>query len=308
MNRKPPLVLIAGATASGKSALALALAERTGGAIINADSAQLYRDLPVLSAAPTADETARAEHRLYGIRDGAEPCSAADWAEMARREIADVHSSGRIPILAGGTGLYIRTLLDGIAPVPPIDPDVRARVRSRPVEQNRAELQQLDHQAAERLNAGDGARIARALEVVLSTKRTLADWQKRREGGIGGEVELRPLILLPPRQWLYDRCDSRFEAMVAQGAVEEVKALLARGLDPELPVMRAIGVCEIAAWLKGDISREDMIERGQQATRNYAKRQYTWFAHQPPADWPRFSEPLDRSTREQALALVEPSD
>jgi tRNA dimethylallyltransferase len=304
MNRKPPLALIAGPTASGKSSLALALAARTGGAIVNADSAQIYRDLPVLSAAPSAEEKQRTEHRLYGLRDGAEPCSAADWAGMARGEIADVQSGGRLPILVGGTGLYIRALLDGIAPVPPIDSEVRASVRARPVEENRAELERVDPRAAESLDPADSARIARALEVALSTGRTLAGWHEQREGGIGGNVELKALILLPPRQWLYARCDERFEAMVENGAVEEVKALLDRKLNPALPVMRAIGVPEIAAWLAGETSRGDMIARGQQATRNYAKRQYTWFAHQPPSDWPRFTEPLDGSTMEQALELL----
>jgi tRNA dimethylallyltransferase len=287
---KPPVALIAGPTASGKSALALALAERTGGVIINADSAQVYRDLPVLSAAPGPDERARAEHRLYGFLDGSVPCSAADWADAVRREIADVHAKRRLPILAGGTGLYLRTLLDGIAPVPEIDPEVRRRVRNSNVGENRERLEELDPQGAARLNIGDSARISRALEVVLSTGRPLAEWQRRREGGIAGEIELRPLILLPPREWLYRRCDERFSAMVEQGAVDEVKALLARHLDPDLPVMRGIGVREIAAYLAGEMSLEQAIAAGQQATRRYAKRQYTWFAHQPPADWPRFTD------------------
>jgi tRNA dimethylallyltransferase len=299
------LALIAGPTASGKSALALKLAERTGGVIINADSAQIYRDLPVLSAGPTEKEHARAEHRLYGARDGADSCSAADWAELARTEIADVQASGRLPILAGGTGLYLRTLLEGIAPVPPISAEVRQRVRSAPVEENRAELQKLDSEATARLNPGDSARIARALEVVLSTGRTLAQWQSRREGGIEEEVSLRPLVLLPPRDWLYARCDARFGQMVENGAIEEVKTLLARKLDPSLPVMRGIGIREIAAYLDGEIGREEMIARGRQATRNYAKRQYTWFAHQPPRDWPRFEGALDETSMAEALALLD---
>jgi tRNA dimethylallyltransferase len=299
--------LIAGPTASGKSALALALAERSNGVIINADSAQIYRDLPILSAAPTEEDRARAEHRLYGIRDGAEPCSAADWAELAKGEIGDVHASKRLPILVGGTGLYLRTLIEGIAPVPAIDPLVREQVRSNRSEDNRVQLGKHDPQAAARLEAGDTARIARALEVVLSTGRTLADWQSQREGGIAGEIELKPLILLPPRGRLYERCDARFEAMLKSAAVEEVKALLERGLDPSLPVMRAIGVREIAAFLSGDIDSDEMIRRGQQATRNYAKRQYTWFAHQPPPDWPRFAKTLDETSMAEALALLDAS-
>jgi tRNA dimethylallyltransferase len=304
---KPPVALIAGPTASGKSALALRLAEQIGGVIVNADSAQIYRDLPILSAAPGPDELGRAEHRLYGVLDGSQPCSAADWAEMARREIADVHASGKTPILVGGTGLYLRTLLDGIAPVPPIDPEVRRKVRECTVEENRERLSQLDPEAATRLKPADTTRIARALEVVLSSGRPLAEWQKRREGGIGDQVELRPLVLLPPRDWLYRRCDERFAAMIEQGAAAEVERLLARKLDPDLPVMRGIGVREIAAWLSSETSREQAIAAGQQATRRYAKRQYTWFAHQPPEQWPRFREELDEPTIARALALLEAS-
>ena len=304
---KPPLALIAGPTASGKSALALDLAERIGGVVVNADSAQVYRDLPILSAAPSAGELARAEHRLYGYLNGTIPCSAADWAEAAKREIADVQAGGRTPILAGGTGLYLRTLLEGIAPVPTIDPDVRARVRQASVEGNRARLAELDPDAAARLKPADATRIARALEVVVGTGRTLNHWQARREGGIGETVELRPLILLPPRDWLYRRCDERFEHMFESGAVEEVEALPARKLNPNLPVMRAIGVREIAAFLNGELSREETIAAGQQATRRYAKRQYTWFARQPPPEWPRFREPLEGEHVAEALALLEPT-
>jgi tRNA dimethylallyltransferase len=304
---KPPLAIIAGPTASGKSALALALAEQTNAVIVNADSAQIYRDLPVLSAAPTAEERARAEHRLYGVLDGALPCSAAEWAATARQEIADVHAQRRLPILVGGTGLYLRTLLEGIAPVPAIDTEVRQRVREAPLEENRAKLESLDPDAAARLNPGDTTRINRALEVVLSTGRTLAEWQRQREGGIADEVELRPLILLPPRKWLYARCDERFAHMIDQGAVAEVEALIARKLNPNLPVMRAIGVREISAYLLGETSLDDATSAGRQATRRYAKRQYTWFAHQPPAEWPRFREPLDVDRLGEALALLEPN-
>ena len=300
----PPLALIAGPTASGKSALALALAERTGGVIVNADSAQLYRDLPILSAAPGVADRERAEHRLYGYLDGATACSAADWAERARAVIRDVQASERLPILVGGTGMYIRTLLDGIAPVPPIDAEVRRAIRATPIEANRARLEQLDPAAVARLNPADTARIARALEVVTSTGRPLADWQQRREGGIAGAVDLHPLILLPPRDWLYARCDARFAAMIELGAVDEVRALLARNLDPDLPVMRGIGVREIASYLAGELSLDAAITAGQQSTRRYAKRQYTWLAHQPPAAWPRYAEPLEQDRIEPALALV----
>jgi tRNA dimethylallyltransferase len=304
---KPPLVLIAGPTASGKSALALALAEQSGGVVVNADSAQVYRDLPLLSAAPTQAERARAEHRLYGVLDGAVPCSAANWARQARSEIAEVHASGKLPILVGGTGLYIRTLLDGIAPVPAIDPDVRRTVREAPLDENRAKLATLDPEASARLKPGDTTRIARALEVIISTGRTLSEWQQERRGGIAGEIALRPLVLLPPRDWLYARCDERFARMVEGGAIAEVEALLARKLNPNLPVMRAIGVREVAALLRGEMSRADAIAAGQQATRRYAKRQYTWFAHQLPLQWPRFRESMEANRIGDALALLQPT-
>ena len=300
----PPLALIAGPTASGKSALALELARRTGGVIVNADSAQLYRDLPVLSAMPCDADRATAEHRLYGVRDGAEPCSAAEWAALAKTEIAAIHAEGRLPILVGGTGLYIRTLLDGIAPVPTIDPAVREDVRGAGVAENLARLVALDPVSAARLSPGDTARIARALEVVKSSGVTLGQWQARKEGGISETVTLRALILLAPRDWLYVRCKQRFEAMV-DAAQEEVSALIARNLDPKLPVMRAIGLTEIAALIGGALGRDAALAAGTQATRNYAKRQYTWFAHQPPPEWPRFASPLDQDGAiEAALAML----
>ena len=301
--KRNPLVLIAGPTASGKSSLALGLAEwlaQTGrkGVIVNADSAQVYADLEVLSARPSAQEMARAEHRLYGAWDGADPCSAAGWAGAAKREIASIHKSGAVPILAGGTGLYIRTLLDGMAPIPPIPEHVRDAVRAMPTAEAYAELALEDAASHARLDAGDRQRIARALEVVRATGLGLGEWQERKEGGIGDTVSLAPVILLPDREWLYARCDARFEVMLENGAVAEVEALLARDLAPDLPVMRAIGVREIAGWLRGEWSREEAIAMGQQATRNYAKRQYTWFRRQPPEDWPRVS------SVDEALALL----
>ena len=299
INSRPPLALIAGPTASGKSALALELAKARNGVIINADSAQLYRDLPILSAAPSPEDRAAADHRLYGVRDGADPCSAADWAALARVEIDSVHAKGRLPILVGGTGLYIRTLLDGIAPVPRIDPAIRDTIRNRPVADNHADLLRSDPEAAARLNPADTSRIARALEVVRSTGEPLSYWQQQREGGIIDTVDLRPLILLPPRPWLYQRCDQRFAAMIEQGAVDEVQRLLARALDPNLPVMRAIGVAEIAS------GSADIVTLGQQSTRRYAKRQYTWFANQPPAHWPRTLAAYDARSANHALALLD---
>jgi tRNA dimethylallyltransferase len=286
----PPLALIAGPTASGKSGLAIELARRRHGVIINADSAQVYADLRIVSARPTAEEEAEVPHRLYGYRGGANPCSAADWAADARSAIRDAHAARQLPIVVGGTGLYIRTLLEGIAPIPDIDPKVRAAVRSMTAAQSHAALATEDPPAAERLRPSDTTRLARALEVIRSTGKPLDDWQKDRTGGIADEVRLTPLILLPPRDWLYERCDRRFEAMMSDEGLEEVRRLLARDLNPLLPVTRAIGVREIAAFLKGEFTREEALEAGKQATRRYAKRQYTWFSRQPPREWRICSE------------------
>ncbi|MFM5917522.1 MAG: tRNA (adenosine(37)-N6)-dimethylallyltransferase MiaA [Novosphingobium sp.] len=289
---KPPLALIAGPTASGKSDLAVRLAleliaKGRPATVINADSAQVYADLRVLSARPSPEEMHGVPHCLFGEWDGSEACSAADWAARAKAVIAEVHDGGGVPILVGGTGLYLRTLLDGIAPVPPIDPAVRAEVRALPASEALARLRQADPERAARLDANDTTRIARALEVARSTGRTLAEWQRDKLGGIVGSIALYPLVLLPARDWLYERCDRRFAQMLDEGAVEEVTALLARLLDPALPVMRAIGVPEIAGWLRGEFASDTLLAKGQQATRNYAKRQYTWFRNQSPPDWPR---------------------
>lgn len=268
--------------------LALELTARGQEAVvINADSAQVYADLAILSARPTEEEMQGVEHRLFGVWDGAEACSAADWARAARREIAEAHERGAVPVLAGGTGLYIRTLLDGIAPVPEIDPAIRAEVRALPLADAWIALQAEDPGRAARLHSADANRIARALEVVRSTGNSLSYWQERHQGGLAGEIGLHPLILLPTREWLYERCDRRFAAMMEAGAIAEAAALLARDLSQNLPVMRAIGVPEIAALLRGEISRDEAIERGQMATRNYAKRQYTWFRRQFPPQWLR---------------------
>lgn len=301
---RPPLALIAGPTASGKSALALALAERARGTVINADSAQVYRDLAIVSARPTPDEEARAPHLLYGYRDGADACSAADWAEDAKAAVAEARGERRLPVIVGGTGLYIRTLIDGIAPVPEIDPAIRAEVRAMPVARAHAALTREDPEAAARLRPTDTVRVARALEVARSTGRTLAAWQRAKVGGIGGEVDLHPLILLPPRDWLYARCDERFEKMFSDEGIAEVRSLIERRLPPLAPVMRAIGVREIAAFLRAELSREQALEAGRTATRQYAKRQYTWFNRQPPTHWPRFREPLDGTNIVDAFAMV----
>lgn len=291
---KPRVALIAGPTASGKSDLAVKLAlhlaeQGRRAVVINADSAQVYADLQVLSARPSEDDMQGVPHVLFGAWDGAQACSAADWAAAARTAIGDAHANDALPILVGGTGMYINTLLHGIAPVPEIDPDVRASVRAMPVDLAYAALCREDPGRAAILGPADVQRVTRALEVVRSTGHSLAHWQTRREGGIVDTIDLSPMILLPDRQWLYRRCDLRFELMWERGALAEVETLLARHLPESLPVMRAIGVPEIRGFLSGRLSREEAMSAGQQATRNYAKRQYTWLKNQNPGGWPRIA-------------------
>ncbi|MDF0489504.1 tRNA (adenosine(37)-N6)-dimethylallyltransferase MiaA [Sphingomonas sp. H39-1-10] len=302
MTGLPKVALITGPTASGKSALALALAETRRGVVINADSAQVYRDLRVVSARPSPEEEARAPHRLFGHVDGADAgYSAARWASEARDEIDAAHAAGKLPILVGGTGLYLRTLLDGIAPVPEIDPAIRAEVRALPVAQAHARLAACDPAMAAALNPADTARVARALEVVRSTGRSIADWRAAKHGGIGHRIDLAALILLPERGWLNARIDARFAAMVRDGA-DEVAALLARADVPaDAPVCRAIGVPEIAALLGGKLDAATAAAAGATATRHYAKRQYTWFRNQPPPSWIRTDE---TETSEQIVQIA----
>ncbi len=288
---RPRLALIAGPTASGKSDLAVKLALRAiangqDAVIINADSAQVYADLRVLSARPSDEEMQGVPHVLFGAWDGAQACSAADWAQAAKREIVAAHARGALPILVGGTGLYIRTLLDGIAPVPEIDPEVRAEVRAMPTEAAYAALQAEDPDRAALLAPADAQRITRALEVVRSTGQRLTHWQQQLSGGIAASIDLAPLVLLPERQWLYRRCDMRFETMWHGGALAEVEALVARDLAESMPVMRAIGVPEIAAFLRNELTQGAAIAAGQQSTRRYAKRQFTWLRNQNSDDWP----------------------
>ncbi|HZS84883.1 MAG TPA: tRNA (adenosine(37)-N6)-dimethylallyltransferase MiaA [Stellaceae bacterium] len=294
----PPLVLVGGPTASGKSALALALAKEFGGSVINADSMQVYQDLRVLTARPGPEEEAQAPHRLFGVLDAADPCSAARWAKMAEAEIAAAHAARRLPILVGGTGLYFRALLRGLAPVPPVPPATRAEAqrlhRVLGGAAFRAALAARDPESAARLPPGDTSRLIRAYEVVAATGVPIGEW-RRRQPASALASRVATLILLPPRPALYARCDARFAAMIRAGAIEEVRALLRRRLDPALPAMKAVGVGEIARFLAGAATLDEAVAAGQQATRRYAKRQYTWFRHQMPGAWiigEQFSESI----------------
>jgi tRNA dimethylallyltransferase len=283
----PAAILIAGPTASGKSALALRLAEQLGGTIINADSMQVYGDLRIITARPTPDEEARVPHLLYGHVDAAENYSAGRWCVDAAAAIAAVTGAGRVPVLVGGTGLYFKALIQGLAAVPPIPAGIRAAVRDRlqeGVASLYAELLLHDPQAARRLMPGDRARITRALEVVLATGRPLADWHRE---GLPPSIDAANVIKIfldVDRAELYRRIDARFDAMLAAGALDEVRELAARQLDPSLPAMKAHGVPWLIRHLAGEITRDEAAEGGKRDTRRYTKRQATWFRHQLP-DW-----------------------
>jgi tRNA dimethylallyltransferase len=302
---KKDVALIVGPTASGKSALALELAKKQPSVIINADSAQVYKDLQVLSARPSEAEMDGILHRLYGYIDGSETCSAARWAADAKNEITAAHESDALPILVGGTGLYVRTLLDGIAPIPEIDPDIRKQVRDLEVADAYTALLDEDPVSAQRLNSRDSSRIMRALEVVRSSGKSLDHWHAHMAGGIKNDIVLHPLVLLPPRDWLYARCDLRFQMMLDHGAKDEVADLLEKNLASDCPVMRAIGVPEISAWMRGECSLDEARAQASAATRQYAKRQYTWFRNQCPADWTRFHQIINNDIPNNIVRLLQ---
>jgi len=283
-------VLIAGPTASGKSALALELAQRTGGVVINTDSMQVYRDLRIITARPTMEEEARVPHRLYGHVDAAVNFSAGAWVADAAKMLAEARTQKRLPIFVGGSGLYFKALTRGLSAVPPIPPEVRERIRSRlerdGVEALHAELARRDPVSAERLKPRDRIRIARALEVVEATGRPLPDWHREGLPPLLPPGEFSALFLSPQRDVLYARIDARFDAMLAAGALDEVAALAARRLDPLLPAMKAHGVPTLIRHLRGEVTLEEAAEIGRADTRHYAKRQFTWFRHQlPEFEW-----------------------
>lgn len=280
--------LIAGPTASGKSALALRLAKDLGGEIVNADSMQLYRDLAVLTARPSDEERAGAPHHLYGVVDAADGWSVGRWLRAAHETLADIAARGRNAIVVGGTGLYFHALARGLAEVPPVPAAVRQAAQARFDQGGEAAFREalhgVDPAAAARIAAGDRQRLVRAREVFDATGKALSVWQA--EGAAGAVTGYRALVLEPPRDALYARCDARFEAMVAGGAVEEARALLARGLDSALPLMKAVGLRELGRHLAGELPLEEAVALGAQETRRYAKRQMTWFRNQTP-DWER---------------------
>jgi tRNA dimethylallyltransferase len=288
-------MLIAGPTASGKSALALRLAEQTGGVVINTDSMQVYRDLRIITARPTPDEEARVPHRLYGHVDAAVNYSAGAYVADAASVLAELRGTGRLPIFIGGTGLYFKALTRGLSAVPPVPEEIRDGVRARlerdGVEAMHDELARRDPQAATRLKPRDRTRIARALEVIEATGRPLADWHREGQPPLLAEGDYQAWFLAPDRETLYARIDARFDVMLTKGALEEVEALAARRLDPLLPAMKAHGVPGLIRYIKGEISREEAAAIGKADTRHYAKRQFTWFRHQlPEFEWMTLEE------------------
>jgi tRNA dimethylallyltransferase len=279
-----PVVVVAGPTASGKSLLAADIAEQFGGVVINADSMQVYRGIEMLSAAPDAVLQARVPHRLYGILDPAEPCSAGDWRERAIAEIRIAHDRGALPVVTGGTGMYLRALMTGLARMPPIPDDIRSTIRHRMEAEGSVALYEILHErdpaTAAMLSPGDRQRISRGLELLEATGRGLHAWQKGGENLSEDDIRFFSILLLPPREALYRAVEARFDEMVRSGALDEVRQLAARELDPALPIMKALGVPDLLRHIGGEIDRDAACRGASQATRRYVKRQFTWFMHQ----------------------------
>lgn len=283
-NEQSNVLVIAGPTASGKSGAALAVAKEFGGAVINADSMQVYRELRVLTARPSEEDESRVPHLLYGVLTAAERCTAAGWCDMALAAIDEQIGHGRIPILCGGTGLYLKALMEGLSPVPEIPDEirvtVRARVESEGAERLHAELVVRGDPIAARLAPTDRQRIARAFEVFEATGQSLAKWQALPGEGVPIHLRFHPILIDPPREALYRSCERRFAEMVENGAIEEVRDLIALNLDSGLPIMKALGVKDLVGFLDGANTLDEAISAAQQATRRYAKRQTTWFRNQ----------------------------
>jgi tRNA dimethylallyltransferase len=305
--RRADAILIAGPTASGKSALALALAEKLGGVIVNADSMQVYRNLRIITARPSPQEEARVPHRLYGHVDEAENYSVGRWCRDVGHALGEIAALGHIPILVGGTGLYFKALTSGLAAVPPIPADIRAHVRTRLQSEGAAplyaELMQRDSATAQRLMPNDRSRISRALEVVLATGRSLSDWHREGMPALVDSTQAAKIFLTCERKKLVGRIETRFATMLKAGALEEVRVLGARKLDPTLPAMKAHGVPWLIRQLNGEISLDEAAAGAIMDTRRYAKRQLTWFRNQM-KDWPWAAAEEGLEALEKQLAGV----
>ncbi|MBI1207558.1 MAG: tRNA (adenosine(37)-N6)-dimethylallyltransferase MiaA [Azospirillum sp.] len=278
------VVVVAGPTASGKSGLAVEIAESFDGTVINADALQVYAELEILTARPGATDLGRAPHRLYGMIPAADRFSVARWRAAALAEIAVAHAGGRLPVVVGGTGLYLKALIEGLAEIPGIPAEIRGEAqaawRNLGCPGFHAELARRDPASALRLEPGDRQRLIRAWEVFAATGRSIVDWQAQPGQGVRPGLAFQVIVLDPPRDRLYAACNGRFQAMIARGGLDEVRALAACGLEPGLPAMKALGVPELHAHLRGETTLDQAIVQAQQATRRYAKRQVTWFRHQ----------------------------
>ncbi|WP_076398059.1 tRNA (adenosine(37)-N6)-dimethylallyltransferase MiaA [Rhizobium sp. RU33A] len=284
-------ILITGPTASGKSALALQFARRHDGVVINADSMQVYNTLRVVTARPSEAEMGGVRHELYGHVPAGQTYSTGDWLREARVLLERLKHENRLPVFVGGTGLYFKALTGGLSEMPAIPAGLRSEIRDRleidGTEALHRKLAEVDPAMAQRLSPGDGQRIVRALEVFRATGRSIAEFQKQSGPMLVDPDRTLKLVVLPDRAVLHDRINRRFEQMMDQGAVEEVEALLSLGLRPEMPAMKAIGVAQIADMLAGRITRHEAVERASAATRQYAKRQMTWFRNQMDESWER---------------------
>ena len=278
--------LLVGPTCSGKSAHALAMAATRPMVIINADAMQMVSTLRVITARPTEDEEKQAEHALYGVLPPASPTSVAVWLKRVEPVIRTAWQQGKLPLLVGGTGMYIKALMEGLSSIPPIPPAIRDAVRATPRDTLHVRLAKEDPVMAARLKAGDTQRLLRALEVVLATGRSLDDWQKASTAPLFPDAHFECFALTMPRSALYQRIDQRFASMVQSGALEEVRALMALHLPPDTPILRAHGVPELIAYVNGIMTLDDAIAQAQQNTRNYAKRQMTWIRNQLPKATP----------------------
>lgn len=283
-NSLPPLLIIAGPTASGKSGLALDAAEQFGGVVINADSMQVYRELRIITARPSETDEARVPHRLYGVLPAAERCSAGRWRELAMTELDRAWAGNQLPVLVGGTGLYIKALLEGLSDIPDIPGEMREQAQSLFQELGpeafHGRLFEVDPQSAERLPPTDTQRLIRAYEVFLATGAPLSHWHDAPPANPPLAAAVQLIVLEPPRDALYAACNGRFELMIKAGALEEVRGLMTEDLDPSLPAMKALGVPPLIAHLRDEMTLEAAVDAAKQATRNFAKRQMTWFRNQ----------------------------
>ncbi len=300
------VIMVAGPTASGKSSLAMDIAAEFDGVVINADSMQVYQELRILTARPSEEDERRVDHRLYGVNAPSQNCAVGRWRDLAVREVEAVLEVGRIPVITGGTGLYIRALMRGLATIPDVAASVRAGVQSDFDQDSGAslyaELSRCDPDTAARIAPGDQQRLIRAVEVYRATGKPLSAWlSSGNQGSLN--VAFCPLVLMPPRDGLYPRIDARFHQMIEEGALDEVRNLLSLGLDPMLSVMKAVGVRELGGYLSGESSLESAISKAQQASRNYAKRQMTWFRNQIPEAETNFAQ-YSESQRSKIFSFI----